>query len=156
RRDRAGLLLTAHSSGVDRGGAVSIASPPLGGRLRDRVDVARRRSRTTPGHLQMLVTATAATAGALFWIGAGTLVLAQGAAASMHHATVAAIVGAQRIHATLADADRAEANAFLSGATEAAAPHLLYTQDIANAMQQLEVAAEQASGDPAVGSQIRA
>jgi len=75
--------------------------------------------------------------------------------AGMRHATVPAIVGAQRIHATLADADRAEANAFLSGATEATAPHRQYTQDIADAMRQLEVAAEQASGDEAVGHQIQ-
>jgi len=132
------------------------ANPPLGRTLRDRVEVARRRSRTTPGHLQMLVTMTAVTAGALFVIGAGTLVVAQRSVAGMHRATVPAILGAQQIHATLADADRAEANAFLSGATEAAQPHRLYTQDIAAAMQQLERAAEQAGGDPAVGEQIRA
>lgn len=134
---------------------MSVASPPLGNSLRDRMEVARRRSRTTPGHLQMLVTMTAVTAGALFVIGAGTLVVAQRSVAGMHRATVPAIVGAQQIHATLADADRAEANAFLSGATEAAAPHRLYTSDIAKATQQLEEAAEQASGDAAVGQQIR-
>src|SRR5262249_48993977 len=65
------------------------------------------------------------------------------------------IVGAQRIHATLADADRAEANAFLSGATEAAAPHRQYQADIANAMRQLEQAAEIAGGNDAVGRQIQ-
>ena len=132
------------------------ATPPLGRSLRDRVDLARRRSRTTPGHLQMLVTLFAASAGALFVIGTGTLVVAQRSVAGMRHATVPAIVGAQRIHATLADADRAEANAFLSGATEATAPHHQYTLDIADAMRQLEVAAEQAGGDAAVGQQIRA
>jgi hypothetical protein len=135
---------------------VIAANPPLGRSLRDRVDLARRRSQTTPGHLQMLVTLFAATAGALFVIGTGTLVVAQRSVAGMRHATVPAIVGAQHIHATLADADRAEANAFLSGATEATAPHHQYTLDIADAMRQLEVAAEQAGGDAAVGQQIRA
>jgi hypothetical protein len=134
---------------------VIAANPPLGRSLRDRVDLARQRSRTTPGHLQMLVTLFAAIAGALFVIGTGTLVVAQRSVADMHRATVPAIVGAQHIHATLADADRAEANAFLSGATEATGPHRKYTQDIAAAMQQLEVAAEQAGGDASVGQQIR-
>jgi hypothetical protein len=133
-----------------------IASPPVGRSLRDRVDLARRRSRTTPGHLQMLVRVIATTAAALFVIGTGTLAVAQRSVAGMRHETVPAIVGAQRIHATLADADRAEANAFLSGATEAAAPHRQYTRDIADAARQLEQAAEQAGGDSAVGSQIRA
>ena len=104
----------------------------------------------------MLVTLIAATAGAVFVVGTGTLVVAQRSVAGVRHATVPAIVGAQRIHATLADADRAEANAFLSGATEAAGPHHQYTKDIADAMRQLEVAAEQAAGDAAVGRQIQA
>jgi O-acetyl-ADP-ribose deacetylase (regulator of RNase III) len=135
---------------------MTVANPPLGNSLRARVDVARRRSRTTPGHLQMLVTAFAVASGALFVIGAGTLVVAQRSVAGMRHATVPAIVGAQHIHATLADADRAEANAFLSGATEAAAPHHQYELDIQDAMRQLEQAAQQAGGDSTVVSQIQA
>ena len=133
-----------------------ISSPPVGRPLRERMDLARRRSRTTPGHLQMLVMFIAASAGAVFVIGAATLVVAQRSVAGMRHDTIPAIVGAQRIHATLADADRAEANAFLAGATEAAAPHSQYTANIADAMRQLEVAAEQAGGDQAVGRQIQA
>lgn len=132
-----------------------IATAPLGQSLRDRMDTARRRSRTTPGHLLLLVQLIAATSGGLFLIGAGTLVVAQRSVANMRHVTVPAIVGAQRIHATLADADRAEANAFLSGATEAAAPHRQYQRDIANAMRQLEEAAEIAGGNDAVGRQIQ-
>ena len=124
--------------------------------LRDRAEHARTRSRTTPGHLQMLVLAIGATAGALFLTGTATLVAAQRSVANMRHETVPAIVGAQRIHATLADADRAEANAFLSGAIEAAGPHHQYEADIAAAMRELEQAAEQAGGSPAVGRQIQA
>jgi hypothetical protein len=135
---------------------VTAASPPLGRSLRDRVDLARNRSRTTPGHLQMLLTLFAAGAGVLFVIGAGTLGVAERSVDTMRDATVPAIVGAQRIHATLADADRAEANAFLAGATEATGPHHQYTMDIADAMRQLEVAAEKAGGDEAVGQQIQA
>jgi len=104
----------------------------------------------------MLVTVFAVASGALFIIGAGTLGVAQRSVAGMRHATVPAIVGAQQIHATLADADRAEANAFLSGATEAAAPHHQYELDIQKAARQLEQAAEQAGGDTAVGQQIQA
>jgi hypothetical protein len=135
---------------------VTAANPPLGRSLRDRVDLARNRSRTTPGHLQMLLTLFVASSIALFVIGAGTLGLAERSVDTMRDATVPAIVGAQHIHATLADADRAEANAFLAGATEAAGPHHQYTTDIADAMRQLEVAAEKAGGDQAVGQQIQA
>jgi hypothetical protein len=104
----------------------------------------------------MLLTLFAVGSGALFVIGAGTLGVAERSVDTMRDGTVPAIVGAQHIHATLADADRAEANAFLSGATEAAAPHHQYTTDIADAMRQLEVAAEKAGGDQAVGQQIQA
>ena len=135
---------------------MTTASPPLGRSLRDRVDLARNRSRTTPGHLQMLMTAFLFAAIALAVIGAGTLFVAQHSVSGMRHGTVPAIVGAQHIHATLADADRAEANAFLAGATEATGPHHQYTKDINDAMRQLEVAAEQAGGDTAVGQQIQA
>jgi hypothetical protein len=135
---------------------MTAASPPLGRSLRDRVDLARNRSRTTPGHLQMLLTLFAASSIGLFVIGAGTLGVAERSVDTMRDATVPAIVGAQQIHATLADADRAEANAFLAGATEAAGPHHQYTMDIADAYRQLEVAAEQAGGDEAVGKQIQA
>jgi hypothetical protein len=135
-----------------------IATAPSSARrsLRDRAEQARTRSRTTPGHLQMLVMAIGATAGVLFLTGTATLVAAQRSVANMRHETVPAIVGAQRIHATLADADRAEANAFLSGAIEAAGPHHQYEADIAAAMRELEQAAEQASGNAAVGRQIQA
>jgi hypothetical protein len=100
----------------------------------------------------MLISAGAT---AVFVIGCGTLVVAQRAVSAMHQSTVPAIIGAQRIHATLADADRAEANAFLSGAIVAAGPHQQYETAIANAMRELEQAAEQAGGDSAVGRQIQ-
>ncbi|HXM59185.1 MAG TPA: hypothetical protein VOB72_27560 [Candidatus Dormibacteraeota bacterium] len=134
-----------------------IAAAPAGVRqsLRDRAETARRRSRTTPGHLQMLVLLIGGTSAALFLVGSATLVAAQRSVAGMRHETVPAIVGAQRIHATLADADRAEANAFLSGAIEAAGPHHQYEADIAAAMRELEQAAEQAGGNQAVGRQIQ-
>ncbi len=132
-----------------------IATAPIGRLLRDRMELAMRRSQTTPGHLQMLVLLIGATSAALFLIGTGTLVAAQRSVAGIRHSSVPAIIGAQRIHATLADADRAEANAFLSGATEAAGPHRQYEGDIAAAMRQLEQAAEQAGGDPSVGLQIQ-
>jgi hypothetical protein len=103
----------------------------------------------------MLVVAIGATAAALFVVGSVTLASAQRSVAGMRHETVPAIVGAQRIHATLADADRAEANAFLAGAIEAAVPHQQYEADIAAAMRELEQAAEQAGGSAAVGRQIQ-
>ena len=134
-----------------------IATAPAGVRqsLRDRAETARRRSRTTPGHLQMLVLLIGGTSAALFLVGSATLVAAQRSVAGMRHETVPAIMGAQRIHATLADADRAEANAFLAGAIEAAGPHRQYENDIAAAMRELEQAAEQAGGNAAVGRQIQ-
>jgi hypothetical protein len=131
---------------------VILAAPP---RLRARADEVRRQSRTTPGHLQMLMLVISIAAAALTLIGTGTLFVAQRAVANMHHDTVQAIVGAQRIHATLADADRAEANAFLAGATEATAPHRQYEADIAAAMRELEQAAEQDGGNAPVGAQIQ-
>jgi hypothetical protein len=103
----------------------------------------------------MLMQAIGITAGALCLVGTGTLGVAQRAVAGMHHETVQAIIGAQRIHATLADADRAEANAFLAGATEAAGPHRQYVNDIAAAIRELEQAAEQASGSADVGRRIQ-
>jgi hypothetical protein len=133
-----------------------IATAPAARSLRDRAGQARRQARTTPGHLQMLMMVIGVAAGALCLIGTGTLITAQRAVANMHHETVQAIVGAQRIHATLADADRAEANAFLAGATEAAGPHRQYESDIAAAMRELEQAAEQDGGSAAVGRQIQA
>jgi hypothetical protein len=134
---------------------IATAPADTGRSLRARAEHARRRSRTTPGHLQMLVYLIGGVAAALFVIGSATLVAAQRSVANMRHETVPSIVGAQHIHATLADADRAEANAFLAGAIEAAGPHRQYENDIAEAMQELEQAAEQASGNTAVGRQIQ-
>src|SRR5262249_26789248 len=125
RHHRARLLLPADGSRTSgRGAYVIVAAPP---RLRERVG---RQERTTPGHLQWLILTIGVASGTVAVIGAGALFTAQRAVAGMHHETVQSIVGAQRLHATLADADRAEANAFLAGATEAVGPHRQYEADI--------------------------
>jgi len=103
----------------------------------------------------MLTLLIGVAAGALCLVGTGTLLAAQRSVSGMHHETVPGIVGVQRIHATLADADRAEANAFLAGATEANGPHQQYESDIAAAARELEQAAEQAGGSPEIGRQIQ-
>src|SRR5262249_37198451 len=105
--------------------------------------------------LQWLMLTIGMASGTVVVIGAGALFTAQRAVASMHHETVQSIVGAQRIHATLADADRAEANAFLAGATEAVGPHRQYEADIAAAMRELDRAAEQDGGNAEVSGQIQ-
>jgi hypothetical protein len=120
-----------------------------------RSDHARRRAATTPRRLQRFLVFIGAATVVVYVIGTLTMLTAQRAVSNVHRQSVPAIVGSQRIHATLADADRAEANAFLAGATEAASPHHQYELDIAAAIRELNQAVEQEGASSAAGRQIQ-
>jgi hypothetical protein len=124
--------------------------------LQRRGDRVRRQAQQTPGRLQLLAFVMSTMAGGLCLISLGALVAAQRTVADMHYQSVPGIIEVQRIHATLADADRAVANAFLSGATEAVGPHRQYEADIAAAARELELAAEHDGGNQAISRQIQA
>jgi hypothetical protein len=119
----------------------------LGGNVR-RV---RRWAGTTPGHLRTLSTTIIATAVAMAAVGAGALGAAAVTVSDIHHRTVPAIIGMERIHALLSDADRSSANAYLAGGADATLALWRYTSDIAAVNRQLQVAsANDPEGD--VGS----
>jgi hypothetical protein len=116
---------------------------PLSSRLmRLREDAARRPAVTTPRRLRALSILIAALAIALTVIGTGTLVVAEVTVSGVHQRTVPAILGMQRIHAWLAEADRSAANAYLAGGSEVTLPELQYQADIAAASRELQTASE--------------
>ena len=110
------------------------------------VGAQRRRIRkafsTTPGKLRLRSTLTAAGAAVLSLVGGVALVTADGAVDRIGHHTVPAMIDAERLHATLADADRVAADAFLSGSTGSTAQQRRYEADISTASHELEQAAE--------------
>src|SRR5882762_10054317 len=109
---------------------------------RRRQEAAERRRATTPRHLRVLSVVIAASAIGLTVIGAGALVAAYATATGIQQRTVPSIVGMQRIHAWLADADRSAANAYLAGGSEVTLPELQYQADIAAASRELQIASE--------------
>jgi hypothetical protein len=114
------------------------------------VRVDRRRVRkvlsTTPGQLRLRSSLVVAGAAALSLVGFVGVVGANGTVDRIGHQTAPAIIDAQRIHATLADADRAAADAFLAGSTGSTAQQHRYEADIATSSHQLEQAAEHNAG----------
>jgi hypothetical protein len=105
-------------------------------------DAARRRRATTPGRLRTLSALAVALAVAAAVLGAGALATAAGTALGVQQRTAPAVVGMQRIHAWLADADRSAANAYLAGGSEVTLPELQYQADIAAASRELQAASE--------------
>jgi hypothetical protein len=85
----------------------------------------------------MSITATAVLMAA---VGTGALGAATVTVNDMHHRTVPAIVGLERIHALLSDADRSAANAYLAGGADATLALWRYTSDIAAVNRELQVA----------------
>src|SRR5438445_13526169 len=77
---------------------------------------------TTPGRLHMLSLLAAGGAALLGLVGSLTLAAAQDSVGTIGHRTAPAIIDAQRIHESLADADRSSANAFLTVGTGAPGP----------------------------------
>jgi hypothetical protein len=106
-----------------------------------RRSVARALS-TTPGKLRLWSLLVVSSV-ALLWLAGGTAVITmQDTVDSIGHHTVPAIIDARQIHATLADADRAAADAFLSSTVGNASPQRQYEADIGAAGRDLEQAAE--------------
>jgi hypothetical protein len=100
----------------------------------------RKWAATTPGHLRTLSMTITATAVALAVVGTGALGAAAVTVSDIHHRTVPAIVGMERIHALLADADRSAANAYLAGGADATLALWRYTSDVAAVNRELQVA----------------
>jgi hypothetical protein len=124
--------------------------------VRERVGEARKRATTTPGRLRMLSVAIAVSAIALTLIGAGALVAAELTVLGIQQRTVPAIVGMQRLHAWLSDADRSAANAYLAGGSEVSLSQLQYEADIAAANRELQGASEHNPGGQDASQQLQA
>jgi hypothetical protein len=133
-----------------------IAVLPRWGSLRQRARLIREQSGTTPGRLRAQSLAIGVAGVALFAVGAGIMAEAGSTVAAIANGTVPAILGAERLHATLADADRAVANAFLTGAVEASGPQQEFQLDLASAHRQLALAADRSAGQPAELARIQA
>jgi hypothetical protein len=124
-----------------------MADGALSARLeRRQLRTARRPASSTPRRLRMLSRLIAAASFALTLVGAGALAAAGVTALGIQQRTVPAIVGMQRIHAWLADADRSAANAYLAGGSEVTLPELQYQADIAAASRELQDASEHDPG----------
>src|SRR6266487_4308549 len=117
----------------------------LGGRQTG-VAAGRRRATTTPGRLRLLSILIAAASIAVTVIGAGALVAAEVTVVGVHQRTVPAILGMQRIHAWLSDADRSAANAYLAGGSDVTLPELQFQADVAAASRELQIASEHNPG----------
>lgn len=103
---------------------------------------ASARSATTPARLRTLALLAAVGAG-LMWLAGGLAVAGTRAeVVSIGQRTVPVAIGARKIHAELADADRAAASDFLLGASETSEPRQEYELDLSTANAQLEQAAE--------------
>jgi hypothetical protein len=102
----------------------------------------REDATTTPGQLRMLSLLAAAGAALLGLAGSLTLAAAQHSVDAIGRGTAPAIINAQRIHESLADADRSSANAFLTVGTGAPGPLSQYDADLLRATRELEQAAE--------------
>jgi hypothetical protein len=97
---------------------------------------------TTPGKLRLRSSLIVAGAAMLSLVGGVAVVGANGTVDRIGHHTEPAIIDAQRIHSTLADADRVAADAFLAGSAGSSTHQRQYEADIATASHQLEQAAE--------------
>jgi hypothetical protein len=142
--------------------------------FRQRVQDARSRAATTPGHLRVVSWAIALVTAGLVVIGVGTLATALATVNRIHQSIEPSVVGMAHVHAWLSDADRSAASAYLSGgfdptssqlqfdAVTAATnldllgrmnpddPQLRYQADIAATSRQLQRATDQTSpGDEA-------
>jgi hypothetical protein len=113
---------------------------------RRRLDAERHPATSTPRRLRRLSMLIASLSVALCVVGAGALAAAGVTALGVQQRTVPAIVGMQRIHAWLADADRSAANAYLAGGSEVTLPELQYEADIASASSELQNASEHDPG----------
>ncbi len=113
------------------------------------------RATSTPGWLRLLSAMIAAGAVLLGLAGSAALVSAQRTVEEVGQRTIPAIIGAQRIHALLADADRSAADTYLLSDSDAANARIQYADDIGYAMSELELTAEQNSAGPEASESLR-
>ncbi|MBO0685223.1 MAG: hypothetical protein J2P45_18880 [Candidatus Dormibacteraeota bacterium] len=99
--------------------------------VRRRLEDSRRRAATTPGRLRLLAVSIAVTAISLMLIGSGALVAALITVNDMQGQTMPAIVGMERVHALLSDADRSAAQAYLLGANNTTNSQLVFDAESA-------------------------
>jgi len=126
---------------------VTVVDGTLSPRLERRLtDAARWPEANTPRRLRRFARLVAALTLALATVGAGALTAAGITALGIQQRTVPAIVGMERIHAWLSDADRSAANAYLAGGSEVTLPELQYQADIAAASRELQDASEHDPG----------
>jgi hypothetical protein len=137
---------------------VSSTGQAFGGRrsLLEGARELRGRAATTPGRLWTMSLLLVGTS-ALFWLaGSTTLVSAQSKVDSIGHRSAPAIIDAQKIHESLADADRSAANAFLTSGAQNSEPRQRYERDMALATRDLEQAAEHNTAGGEASRQLQA
>jgi hypothetical protein len=138
---------------------VSSTSPVVPRRrlgLRESVQGLRERASTTPGRLWTMSLALVAVSGLLWLAGSSTVVTAQSRVDDIGHRSGPAVIDAQKIHESLADADRSAANAFLSSSAQNSEPRQRYQRDIALATHDLEQAAEHNTAGSQAGRDLQA
>lgn len=113
---------------------------------RRRLEAEERPGVSTPRRLRVRTTLIAGLAVALTLVGSAALAAAGATAIGVQQRTVPAIMGMQRIHAWLADADRGAANAYLAGGSDVTLPELQFQADVAAASRELQVASEHNPG----------
>ena len=118
-------------------------------------DGVRARASTTPGRLRTLSLLVALGSGLLAVLGTAVVIATQSTIDGIGHSTVPAIIDAQKIHESLADADRSAANAFLSGGAEAPGPSQQYANDMTAAHDGLEHASEANAAGPQATEELR-
>jgi len=124
--------------------------------LRESVQALRERTSTTPGRLRTLSLALVAVSGLLWLAGSSTVVTAQSRVDDIGHRSGPAVIDAQKIHESLADADRSAANAFLASGAQNSEPRQRYQRDIALATHDLEQAAEHNTAGSQAGRDLQA
>jgi hypothetical protein len=122
------------------------AAAPTSRLERRRREVTAGRVASTPRRLRGLWMLIAGSAIALTAVGFVALVAAEATMIGVQQRDVPSILGMQRTHAWLADADRSAANAYLAGGSEVTLPELQFQADIAAASKELQAAGEH---DPA-------
>jgi hypothetical protein len=106
------------------------------------------RGRTTPGRLRALSLIIAAGSGLLSLAGSASVIEAWRMVDGVGNHVVPAVIGAEKIHAWLADADRSAADTYLLDDPQSASARVQYVGDIGLAVAELERHAEQNSAGP--------
>jgi hypothetical protein len=124
--------------------------------VRERVERVRKRATTTPVRLRTLSSTIVAAAIALAVVGTGALLAAEVTVVGIQQRTVPAIVGMQRLHALLSDADRSAANAYLAGGADSTLALWHYTADISAVNGELQADSANNPGGEEASQRLRA